>query len=90
MADSGSWAHCSGCAVSRGCRSQGEEVADRRRDLGGMGLQREMAGVEEADLRVRDVALERFGAGRQEERIVLPQTARKGGLWVRKYSWKAG
>ena len=38
---------------------------------GGMRLQREMSGVEEAHRRVRDVALERLGARRQEEWIVL-------------------
>jgi hypothetical protein len=42
-----------------------------------------MRGVEEAHDRVRDVAPERLGACRQEERIASP-TARKGGWWVRK------
>ena len=51
--------------------SAGKEVADGRRDLGGVGLQREMAGVEEADDGVGNVALERLRARRQEERIVL-------------------
>ena len=36
-----------------------------------MGLQCKMAGVEEADDRIGIVALEGFGAGRQEEGIVL-------------------
>ena len=36
-----------------------------------MRLQREMAGVEETDVRIRNVALECLGAWRQEERIVL-------------------
>ena len=48
-----------------------QEVADGGRDLRSMGLQREVAGVEEAHDRVGDVALEGLGAGRQEERIVL-------------------
>src|SRR5262245_36471125 len=47
-----------------------EEGADLRRDLRGVGLQREMAGVNEADDRVRDVTLERLGSSRQEERII--------------------
>ena len=47
-----------------------EKVADCRADLGDVGLEREVAGVEEPDLRVRDVALEGLGAGRQEERVV--------------------
>src|SRR4029077_18993684 len=50
---------------------RGKEVADRSGDLGGMRLQREMAGIEEADDRVRDIPFERLGARRQEERIVL-------------------
>src|ERR1700722_4800857 len=36
-----------------------------------MGFQREMAGVEEAQSGAGNIALERFGARRQEERIVL-------------------
>ncbi len=47
------------------------EVADGRCDLRGVRLQRNMSNIEEADDRIRDVALERFGARWQEERIVL-------------------
>src|SRR5262245_8175605 len=47
-----------------------EEVADRRRDLRGVCFQREVPRVEEADDRTRNVALERLGARRQEERVV--------------------
>src|SRR5262245_26192803 len=47
------------------------EVAGRRRDLSGMRLQREVARLEEADHCARNVALERLGARRQEERVVL-------------------
>ncbi len=65
-------------------KSAGKEVTDGRRDLRGVRLQREVAGVDEADDRIRDVALKCLGARRQEEGIVLPHTARKGGLWVRK------
>src|SRR3984885_7543508 len=52
--------------------SAGQEVANGRGDLRGMRLQREVPGVKEPHHRVRDVAPERLGAGRQEERIVLP------------------
>ena len=48
-----------------------EEVADDRRDLGSLAFEREMTGLEQVDLGVRMVALERLRAGRQEERIVL-------------------
>src|SRR5262245_55306483 len=48
-----------------------EEVADRTGDFGGMGLQGEVTGVEEAHLGRRDVTLERFRAWRKEERVVL-------------------
>lgn len=51
--------------------SAGKEVADCRRDLRGVGLQREMSGIEEAYDGVRDVPFERLSARRQEERIVL-------------------
>jgi hypothetical protein len=43
--------------------SGGEEVADCRRDLAGVRLQREVDGVEEADDRTGNVALERLRAG---------------------------
>ena len=36
-----------------------------------MRLQREMPGIEEAHLRIWNIALERLGARRQEERVVL-------------------
>jgi len=49
----------------------GQEVADGGRDLRGMGLQREVAGVEEAHDRVRHVAPEGLSARRQKKRIVL-------------------
>ena len=57
-----------------------QEIADGGRDLGGMGFQREMAGVEEAHDRLRHVALERLGARRQEERIVLAPHRQEGRL----------
>ena len=40
-----------------------------------MGFQREMARVEETDVGVRNVALERLGAGRQEEAMPSGETA---------------
>src|ERR1700749_655130 len=48
-----------------------EEVADRCRDLLGVRFECEMAGVEEANDRIRNVAFESLRASRQEERIVL-------------------
>ena len=59
-------------ALSAAVASSGiEELADGGRDFVDMCLQREVAGIEESDHRVRNIAFERFGAGRQEERIVL-------------------
>jgi hypothetical protein len=45
-------------------RLTGKKVADGRRNLRGVCLQREMAGIEEAHDRVRDVTLERLGPWR--------------------------
>src|SRR5262245_1148085 len=47
-----------------------EEVADRRGDLRGVRFQREVPRIEEADDHTRNIALERLGARRQEERVV--------------------
>src|SRR6516162_3340725 len=52
-------------------RSRLQEIADAFGNLASMRFQREMAGVEEADDRARIVSLERLGAGRQKERVVL-------------------
>jgi hypothetical protein len=71
-------------------RLAGKEFADGGGDLLDVGFQGEAAGVDEADVGVGEVALEGFGPGGQEERVVLPHTASRGGLLVRKYSWKAG
>ena len=54
----------------RAARSAGQKVADRRRDLASVGLQREMARVEEPNHRIRNIAPEGLGAWRQEERVV--------------------
>jgi hypothetical protein len=48
-----------------------EKLAHLRRDLGGVGLQREVPGIEEAHHRARDVAFECLRARGQEERIIL-------------------
>ena len=48
----------------------GEELGDRACDLLGVSLQGEVTGVDETNVGVGDVALEGFGPGRQEERIV--------------------
>src|SRR5215471_11507376 len=48
-----------------------EKVANRRRDLSRMRFQREVARLEKADHGARNVALERLGARRQEEWIIL-------------------
>src|SRR5215831_14063061 len=52
-------------------RSPLQEVANAFGNLASMRFQGEMAGVEEADHRARIVPLERLGAGRQKERVVL-------------------
>src|SRR5262249_54956335 len=57
-----------------------KEVAHRRADLRGVGLQREVAGVEEAHDRVWDVASEHLGPLRQEKRVVLAPHRQEGRL----------
>src|SRR5262245_1835615 len=57
--------------LQRSLGIQGAEVADRRRDLLRMCFQREVARPEKADHCIGNVSLERLGARRQEERIVL-------------------
>src|ERR1700759_2198720 len=58
-----------------------EEWNDDGGDLVALGLQREMAGIDEVNLGVRIVAAEGFGARRQEERIVLaPDREQVGGM----------
>src|SRR6266404_6867298 len=48
-----------------------QKITDAFSDLAGMRFQGEVAGVEKADNRARIVPLERLGAGRHEERVVL-------------------
>jgi hypothetical protein len=61
-----------------------EKRADYLGNLVAVRFEGEMARVEELDLRIWHVALERLGARRQEEWVVLAP-GRKGGLCVRKY-----
>lgn len=51
---------------------RGHEAADMRRDLGRVRFQGEMAGVEQDDLGIGQVAAVGLRAGRQEVRIVPP------------------
>src|SRR5437870_9863737 len=48
-----------------------EEVADRGRDLRGVGLEREVARVEEMDSRTGNIASERLGTARHKDGIIL-------------------
>src|SRR5262249_32112384 len=54
--------------------------ADRGCDLRGVGLEREVASLDESDDRVRDVALECLGSRRQKEWIVLAPDCEEGGV----------
>jgi len=67
-----------------------KEFADRRRDLWGMRLQREMTGVEEAYGAPEMSRLNAPAPGGRKKGTFLPHTARNRGLWVRKYFWKVG
>jgi len=66
-----------------------QEIADDLRDLGAMRLQREAAGVKEADLCLWDVAPERFGAdaefinGGLECRICGRPPLHRSEVWLR-------
>src|SRR5215472_3680749 len=55
-----------------------EKSADGAGDFLMMGFEREVTGVEETDLSVDVVALERFCAGRKKKRIVLAPDGKKG------------
>src|SRR5262245_22363456 len=57
-----------------------EEVTHHRSGFRGVGLQRKVAGVEEAHNRVRDVALKCLGPLRQEEWVVLAPRCKEGRL----------
>ena len=75
------------CRASLGAR---KEIADCRSDLLAVRLEGKVAGFEEAHVSVWNVTLERFGARRQEERIVLGPHRQERWLVVRKYAWKVG
>ena len=56
-------------------RAAGEKLADRRCDLGGVGLQGEVTGVEEADIGLGEVTPERLGTGWQLQPVEGVETA---------------
>jgi hypothetical protein len=80
----------SGCTACLGDSYQVRNSPIVADDLLDVGLQGEVTGVDETNAGAGDVALEGFGSGRQEERIVPAPTASGGGLLARKYSWNAG
>src|SRR5215470_3827342 len=65
-------------SASPGCRSRREKISDRRRDLLSMRFQCEVASIEEADDRIRNVAPERLGTQWQEKGIVLAPDRQEG------------
>src|ERR1700722_2657018 len=80
--------------LPRESRSSREKFTDSRGDLPGMRFQGEVAGVEEADIGVRDVPLERLRARWKEERVMLPPYRQQARLvraevvlerWVERY-----
>src|SRR5262249_17500059 len=73
-----------------GGRHTSEELSDRRGDLVQVCFERKMAGVEEAHICVRYVALECLGARRQEKRIVLAPSRQKRRFMLAKISLEFG
>src|ERR1700685_1497465 len=69
---------CSAAWVARLTLNLGEELEHGGGDFVGVGFQREMAGVEELDSRAGNVAAIGFGAGRDEEDIVLSPYGEEG------------
>ena len=59
-----------------------EEFANDGSNLGAVRLQRKMAGVKKADVGPWDVALERFGSGGQEKRVVFAPHRQKPRLVI--------
>src|SRR5215471_12134223 len=57
-----------------------EELADQCGDLLRMSFKREVASVEEMNGRTGNIAFERLGTGRQEERIVLSPCCKEAWL----------
>src|SRR5262245_856927 len=68
----------------RVAKSASEELPDHRGDLVTVRLEGEVAGVEEAHVSVRDITLERLGARRQEERVVLAPSCQERRLVLAK------
>ena len=56
--------------VALGGVARFQKVAYRRTDFRSVRFKSEVTGIEETDIRVRQVTAERLGTGRQEERIV--------------------
>jgi hypothetical protein len=54
-----------------------QKTAHQRANFGGMRFQGKMSGVEQVDIRIRQVAAEGLGAGRQEVRIVPASGSQK-------------
>src|SRR6266567_205041 len=76
-----------GLRASLGAR---QEIADCHSDLVTVRLEGEMAGVEEADVSVWNVTLERLGARRQEKRVVLAPSCQKRRLMLAKIGLEFG
>src|SRR5215469_9805517 len=57
-----------------------QKLANRLANFLLVGFQSEVSGVIEMDFRPRNIALKRFRAGRQEERIVLAPDRKQGWL----------
>lgn len=68
----------------------GEEAADHCRDLFRMGLEREVARVEEKNYGIGNIAPERLSPRGRKKGSSFPMAARKRGLCVRKQSWNVG
>jgi len=49
----------------------GQEIADQSRDLGPVGLEGEMTGIQQVNFGIRVVALVRFGPRRDENLVVF-------------------
>src|SRR5467141_3395110 len=74
------WKQRAAPANRRVVHSPREEVADRGRDLRRVGLEREVARVEETDSRTGNIASERLGTARQKEGIILSPHRQELGL----------
>ncbi len=69
----------------------GQERKNKTRDLVVLLVQGEMAGVEQMDFGVRQIALERLAApGAMNEGSFRPQTTKVGGLCSRNHACHAG